>query len=129
MTHWSSSDRNYARHPNLNSRVSGKGLRVGVAKWDNSCGKLEGMKVIVLYHPHSDHSRTVEDFARDFSRQMAHDLELISLESRDGAAMAMMYDIVRYPAIVALNNSGGVMKIWEGPVMPLMNELAYYTQS
>jgi len=87
------------------------------------------MKIIVLYHPRSDHSRTVEDFARDFSTQMAHDLELVSLESRDGAAMATMYDIVRYPAIVALDNSGGVMKIWEGPVMPLMNELAYYTQS
>ncbi len=95
----------------------------------SACGRLEVMKVIVLYHPHSEHARVVEAFAHDFSRQMAHDLELISLESRDGATTATMYDIVRYPAILALDNNGGVLKKWEGPVMPLMNELAYYTQS
>lgn len=83
----------------------------------------------MLYHPHSEHARVVEEFARDFSRQMAHDLELISLESRDGASIASLYDIVRYPAILALDNNGVILKKWEGPVMPLMNELAYYTQN
>jgi hypothetical protein len=93
-----------------------------------ACGKLLAMKVIILYHPKSDHARAVEEFAHDFSRQMAHDVELLSLESRDGADTAKLCDIVRYPAILVMNRSGAVMKTWEGPVMPLMNELAFYTQ-
>lgn len=86
------------------------------------------MKVIILYHPQSDHSRIVEEFAHDFSRQMGHDIELISLESQDGANYATLYGIVRYPAILAINNNGQIMKSWEGPVLPLMNEIAFYTQ-
>lgn len=87
------------------------------------------MKVVILYHPKSDHARVVEEFAHEFTRQKGHDLELISLESRDGAAMASLYDIVRYPAILALNNTNELQKTWQGPVMPLMDELSYYTQS
>ena len=86
------------------------------------------MKVVILYHPKSDHARTVEEFAREFARQTGHSLELVSLESRDGAATASMYDIVRYPAILALNNASELQKNWQGPVMPLINELAFYTQ-
>jgi hypothetical protein len=86
------------------------------------------MKMVILYHPQSDHARTVESFARDFARQTGHGMELISLESRDGAAMASLYDIVRYPAILALNERSELQKDWQGPVMPLVNELSYYVQ-
>jgi hypothetical protein len=86
------------------------------------------MKVIILYHPVSEHARNVEDFARDFARQTSHELELISLESRDGAAAASLYDIVRYPAILAISSSGEILRSWQGPVLPLMNELMYYIQ-
>lgn len=87
------------------------------------------MKVVILYHPESDHARVVEDFARDFARRDGHRLELVSLESRDGAATATMYDIVRYPAILALNDRSELQKVWAGPVMPLMDEVSYYTQA
>lgn len=85
--------------------------------------------MVILYHPNSDHARVVESFARDFARQGGgKGVELISLESRDGAATASLYDIVRYPAILAMRESGELLRSWQGPVMPLMNELAYYTQ-
>ena len=84
------------------------------------------MKAVILYHPNSDHARTVEQFAHDFSRQAGARIELVSLESRDGAATASLYDITRYPAILALSNAGELLKAWQGPVMPLMNEVAYY---
>lgn len=86
------------------------------------------MKVAILYHPHSDHARTVEDYAHDFSHQLNQKLELISLESREGAEKAKIYDIVRYPAVMALSEDGELLKAWQGPVLPLMNELSFFTK-
>lgn len=86
------------------------------------------MRVVILYHPQSDHARTVEDYSRDFSHQTGHSIELISLETSDGARMATTYDIVRYPAILILNDSGELMKSWQGPIMPLMDEVSFYYQ-
>lgn len=83
--------------------------------------------MVILYHPNSDHARTVEQFAHDFSTQVGRRIELVSLESRDGAATASLYDITRYPAIIALSNAGEILKAWQGPVMPLINEVSYYT--
>lgn len=84
------------------------------------------MKVLVLYHPKSDHATMIESFARDFSKQVGRKLELISLESRDGSSTATLYDVVQYPAILALSDSGEVLRMWQGPILPLMDELAYY---
>lgn len=90
-------------------------------------GKLKAMKAVILYYPKSDHARAVESFARDFTRQAGRRLELVSLESRDGAATAALYDIVQYPAVIAMSNSGEALRIWQGPILPLMNELSYYS--
>ncbi len=86
------------------------------------------MKAVILYHPQSDHGTMIETFARDFSRQTGRKIELISLESRDGADMAARHDIVQYPAILAMDNEGKMLRLWQGPVLPLMNEVSYYTQ-
>ena len=70
----------------------------------------------------------VEEYARDFTRQMSHTIELVSLESRDGAHMATLYDVVQYPAILAVDSKGTLMRAWQGTALPLMNEVSYYTQ-
>lgn len=82
----------------------------------------------MLYRPNSDHSRVIEEFARDFSHQ--HDskkLDLVDINTRDGASTASLYDVMQYPAILALTDDGQLVKEWEGINLPLMNELAYYT--
>lgn len=86
------------------------------------------MKVVVLYRPKSEHSRKVEDFARDFSRfNSSRRLELVSLDTRDGASTATLYDVMQYPAILALRDDGQILKEWEGDMLPLMNEVAHYS--
>lgn len=86
------------------------------------------MKVVILYHPASEHSRTVEQYVHDFERQRGETIELISLETKEGAVMASLYDIIRYPALLALSDDGQLRKSWEGEQLPLMNEVAgYYT--
>lgn len=88
------------------------------------------MKVVVLYRPNSAHSRRVEDFARDFTHSHVNrKLELVSLNTRDGASTATLYDVMQYPAVLALKDDGQVLKEWEGDMLPLMNEVAYYASA
>jgi hypothetical protein len=84
--------------------------------------------VLILYRPNSEYARKVEDFIRDYkNRHEEGRLEVLDIDSRDGAATATLYGIMQYPAILALRNDGSVLKYWEGDALPLMDEVAYYT--
>jgi hypothetical protein len=84
------------------------------------------MKVVILYRPASEYSRSVEEYTTDFERARAKKIELISLDTREGADMAELYGITTYPAMLAIREDGQLMKDWQGPQMPLMNEVAAY---
>lgn len=85
------------------------------------------MKVLVLYRPNSEYARKVESFAHDLERQHQTHIDLVSLDTRDGSSTASLYDIMQYPAILALGNDGQLLKEWQGQELPLMNEVAYYS--
>lgn len=83
---------------------------------------------MILYHPKSDHGGRVEDYAHEYHR--FHDdrqLELISLETRQGWDMAKLYDVTRYPAVLAIAQDGSLQKIWQDDQLPLMRELDTYS--
>lgn len=83
----------------------------------------------MLYRPKSDHATMVEEYVREFSkRHITNRLNLVSLDTRDGASTASLYDVMQYPAILALTDDGQLLKGWQGGSLPLMNELAYYVQ-
>lgn len=85
------------------------------------------MKVVVLYRPNSEYARAVEEFAREFARRYEDKkLEMISIDTRDGSATASLYDILRYPAILALTDDGQVIHEWHGEILPQINEVSYY---
>jgi hypothetical protein len=85
------------------------------------------MKAIVLYRPGTDESRTIEEFVRDFSHEYPdRKLEVVSLDTRDGASMAALYDIMQYPAILAVTSDGRLLQTWQGTTLPLMRDVAYY---
>lgn len=89
------------------------------------------MKLVVIYRPNSEHASAVEAFARDFQRmyESGKKLELLSVNTRDGAAMASLYDIMAYPTILALADDGSVLNMWSGDSLPLMDEVAGYMYS
>lgn len=88
------------------------------------------MKVVILYRPASEHATSIEGFAEDFIRVHAdRHLELVSVDTRDGASLATLYDVVSYPAVLALGDDGQLLQYWQGDNLPLMNELAYYAHS
>ncbi len=85
------------------------------------------MRVIILYHPKSEHARRVEEFAHDFlHRHDERTLTLESLETTEGSEKARLYGAVQYPAVLALSDDGQLLKMWEGDQLPLINEVAYY---
>ena len=91
---------------------------------------LLGMKVVILYRPRSEHGTDVETFVRDFKRRHnSEKVEVLDADSVDGISTASLYDIMQYPAILALSEDGSLLKGWEGSTLPLMDEVAYYTQS
>ena len=86
------------------------------------------MKVVVLYRPNSEHARTVEQFVSDLERRThGGKIELVNIDTRDGSATASLYDVMQYPAILALQNDGQLLKDWQGSTMPLLNDVSYYT--
>jgi hypothetical protein len=85
------------------------------------------MRVAILYQSNSEHERKVLEFAHDFkATQQDRKIDLIDLNTRDGAALAQLYDVVQYPAILALADDGHMLQLWQGEQLPLMNEVAYY---
>lgn len=80
----------------------------------------------MLYRPKSEFARTVEEYARDFERQRGRALELVSLETVEGAEMARLYGIVQYPALLAIRDDGQLLKEWQGERLPLMDEVVSY---
>ena len=87
------------------------------------------MRVVVLYHPNSEHSGFVEDFAHEYERFKGKSLNLVSLETRDGAATASLYDVTIYPAILVMADDGSLQKMWQGIPLPLMSEIDQYTHN
>ena len=84
----------------------------------------------MLYRPNSGHARKVEEFVREFNRNYVnYKLELVDLNTRDGAATASLYEVMRYPAVLALANDGQLLKEWEGESLPLLSEVSYYANA
>ena len=93
---------------------------------------LHCVKLLILYRPDSEHSSAVESFIRDFQQQHYVDekkLEILSINTRDGVAMASLYDVMSYPAILAIANDGSLLNMWVGEQLPLMEEVASYIYS
>ncbi len=86
------------------------------------------MKIVILYRPVSEHATLIESFVRDFQHryESAKKIEMVSLDTKDGASTASIYDIWSYPAILVLADDGSVLNSWQGEPLPLMDEVAGY---
>jgi hypothetical protein len=86
------------------------------------------MKVVILFHPESDYERTVIDYTRDFLNTTGQKLDQVSLDTVEGADMARLYDVKRYPAIIALTNDGQLLQMWQDEMLPTINEVSAYIE-
>lgn len=84
------------------------------------------MRVVVIYKEATDYARQVTDYIADFKRQTGHDLETMNPESLDGISFTTTYDILEFPTIVALSDSGQLQNQWRGLPLPTISEVSYY---
>lgn len=89
---------------------------------------LREMKYIILYRPNSEHATEVETYLHDFQSQIPPEItqQTISLDTREGADLARLFDIVQYPAMMVVTDDMAPLKIWSGPMLPIKNEVASY---
>ena len=86
------------------------------------------MKLVVFYRPNSEHARQVEEFVHDFVHgNPERKIDLIDVDTPYGVSQCELYDVVRYPTIIAIGDDGVLLNSWSGE-LPLMNELSYYAQ-
>lgn len=84
------------------------------------------MRVVVITKDNTDYARAVSTFVDDFARQTGRTLETIDPDTPDGTTFCRAYDIVEYPTVIALSDSGQVQNIWRGTMLPTISEVSYY---
>lgn len=82
------------------------------------------MKVIVLYRPNGEQARSVNDYMRELSSRYPEvAIEGIDVDSLKGERLAELYDIQKYPAVMVVQEGGGMSKIWQEEEFPLIDEV------
>jgi len=84
------------------------------------------MKALVLYRPNSEFARSVEEFVHDFKSRTDKRIELMSIDTREGASTAALYDVMQFPSVLAIQDNGSLAKSWTGEHLPLVNDVAGY---
>lgn len=84
------------------------------------------MKALALYHPNSERSRLFEEYVQRLQDSTQNSVDLLSLETREGAATASLYDVVQYPAIAVVDEAGRAHRVWQGEELPLVDEVLGY---
>ncbi len=82
------------------------------------------MRVVCIFRDDQDYSRSVNEWLENFRRQTGREIEVINPD--ENINFCETYDIVEYPTILALGNTGDVRAMWRGKDLPLINEVLYY---
>lgn len=81
----------------------------------------------MLFRPNSEHAGAAEDYIGEYHRRHPDKaIELINVDSVAGTEMAKLYDVTRYPALLALADDGAMLQMWQDDHLPLMNEIDFY---
>lgn len=87
------------------------------------------MKAMLFYRPNSEHERMVEEYVRDFARHTGKELPLVSMNTPDGTDKAQLYGIMKFPSIVAVDDEGKMLQIWDDELLPRFDEVSFYVEN
>ncbi len=81
------------------------------------------MHLTIFYRPNSEHATSTERYVDEFHGLHPDvPIELIDADSIDGSTSVELYDIVRYPSVIATSSDGQLLGMWMG-VLPLMDDV------
>ena len=86
------------------------------------------MKAMIFYRTHSEHERMVDEYVRDFARHTGKELPAVDVNSRDGTYLAQLYDIVKFPSIIAVDDQGQMLQTWDSDMLPRFDEVSFYVE-
>ena len=85
------------------------------------------MKLVVLYQPNTEFARITEEYVQEFKGLHPEaEVVLVDVDSIEGSKQAQLYDVVQYPALLAIANNGSLLNMWSGNLLPLMDEVMGY---
>jgi hypothetical protein len=82
------------------------------------------MNAYLFYHPGTPADRDIEYLQRQLAERQI-ELQLQDANSRDGAALAELYDLTGRPAVLVTGSGGQLVQQWQGE-LPSADEIAYY---
>lgn len=83
------------------------------------------MVLVALYRKNSEQYRPVYEFLEMLRRRYpGKPIVELDIDTRDGAAEATLYGVVRYPALLVRSLDGHIQGLWEGEPLPLIDEVA-----
>jgi hypothetical protein len=86
------------------------------------------MKAMIFYRPNSEHDRIVEEYVRDFARHTGKQLPMVNVDSADGVYLAQLYDVTKFPSIVATDDEGKMLQSWDYDMLPRFDEVSFYVE-
>lgn len=83
---------------------------------------------MVVYRPNSEHGRVVSDFLRDLNRlnPNSNKIEEVNVDTREGSAIASLYDVMSYPKVMVVADDGRLIQDWDAGTLPLLNDISFY---
>lgn len=88
-----------------------------------SRAKMTLMIAKILYNKNSESQSPAENFAKSLDDLKVNN-ELVDADSRDGAALAELYDLLSRPAVILLRDDGSVVERWQHS-LPLATDVSY----
>ena len=85
------------------------------------------MRAVVIYRESSEYARDVETLIRDVERRTGKTLETIDPDRKENEIFLEAHDVVEYPTVMGLDDSGRVLAEWRGR-LPRVDEVAYYAR-
>ena len=88
------------------------------------------MRVAVLTKEGYDYSSAVDTFITELEAGgPGAEVERLDPDTYEGESLARSLDILEFPAIVALDENGGMVQQWLGMPLPPVSEVSYYLNS
>lgn len=84
------------------------------------------MRVVAIWREGEDYSRSMEEWLRDLEKRCGKTIESFSPDEPEGESLARTYDVVEYPTILAFDDSGRLIQMWRGTMLPKLDDVIYY---